>query len=171
MADPPWPQTKGGRRKVRPKQGRDLDYPTLSLLEIMKILSKVEARVLFLWAIDKYLFAAEHIATTLGYKRHARLIWDKTNGVAPAFTVRFSHEYLLWFYKPPLLPIAKSMRGHFTTVFREKPIRHSQKPAAAYHLIESLYSTYTKLELFARNYRPGWDSWGNELTPTIQLPK
>ena len=35
----------------------------------------------------------------LGYELHARIIWDKMNGIAPAFTVRFSCKYLLWFYK------------------------------------------------------------------------
>lgn len=94
-ADPPWRQTKGGRRKSRPNQGKELDYPTISENEIMDILGRYNGKVLFLWTIDKFLFQAQEIAERLGYKLHARLIWDKGNGVAPAFTVRFSHEYLL----------------------------------------------------------------------------
>ena len=168
-ADPPWRQTKGGRRTVRPKQGRSLDYNVLSLSAIEAILSCVDARVLFMWTIDKYLFEAQDMAVRLGYKLHARLIWDKTNGVAPAFTVRFSHEYLLWMYRPPMLKIAHNMRGKFTTVFREPARRHSQKPVCAYEMIECLYPDCSKLELFARHYRDGWDVWGNEVESTVDL--
>jgi len=54
------------------------------------------------------------------YKRHARMIWDKQNGIAPAFTIRYTHEYLLWYYKPQMLKIEKSMRGKFADLFSEK---------------------------------------------------
>lgn len=52
-----------------------------------------------MWTIDKYLIDTEKFMSELGFSVHARFIWDKGNGIAPAFTVRFSHEYLLWFYK------------------------------------------------------------------------
>jgi N6-adenosine-specific RNA methylase IME4 len=45
------------------------------------------------------------------------------------------------------------------------PVRHSQKPDASYQLIESVSHT-PRLELFARQRRQGWHSWGNEITPT-----
>jgi len=40
--------------------------------------------------------------------------------------------------------------------------RHSQKPDEQYSKIEALYSG-PYLELFARQQRPGWTSWGNEV--------
>jgi len=168
-ADPPWKQTKGGLRRSRPNQDKDLDYPTLGLDRIIEILKEFDGKILFLWTIDKYLFDAQKIAELLGYKLHARLIWDKGNGVAPAFTVRFSHEYLLWFYKSPMFPIDKKVRGKYTTVIREKAIKHSKKPISAYELIESLYPNQKKIELFARNKRQGWDVWGKEVNSDIQL--
>lgn len=100
----------------------------------------------------------------LGYELHARLIWDKENGIAPAFTVRFSHEYLLWFYKKGhMLKPEPSMRGKFTTVLREAATKHSKKPECAYKMLEALFPSARKLELFARNNRPGWDAWGNQV--------
>lgn len=165
-ADPPWKQTKGGLRKSRPNQNRKLDYKTISLTAIEKILRDNDSDVLFMWTIDKFLFEAEELGKKLGYKLHARIIWDKENGIAPAFTVRFSHEYLLWFYKSPMIPIAKSMRGKFTTVIREKSTKHSKKPIKAYELIESLYPNLDKKELFARKRRAGWASYGDELPVT-----
>jgi N6-adenosine-specific RNA methylase IME4 len=168
-ADPPWKQTKGGKRGVRKNQGNILDYPTLSLNEIENILRRHNGKTLFMWAIDKYLIEAHEMAYRLGYKLHARIIWDKQNGVAPAFTVRYSHEYLLWFYKSPMAKISTEMRGKLTTVMREKATRHSKKPECAYRMIEELYPESSKIELFARNLRDGWDSWGNEITANAQV--
>lgn len=162
-ADPPWRRLKGGLRKSRPKQGRKLAYPTLSLEEIKDIISRYNSSVLFMWAIDKYLFNTESMATEMGYRLHARLVWDKENGITPAFTIRYAHEYLLWFYKSPMIPVAEEFRGKFTTVIRERSTFHSKKPVSAYRLIECLYPDLPKIELFARNERDGWDSWGNEI--------
>lgn len=100
----------------------------------------------------------------LGYTLHARLIWDKENGIAPAFTLRFSHEYLLWFYKKGkiLMPI-QECRGKYTTVMREKSTVHSRKPVSAYEIIENMFPDAKKIELFARRERSGWDCWGDEV--------
>jgi N6-adenosine-specific RNA methylase IME4 len=41
---------------------------------------------------------------------------------------------------------------------------HSSKPNSVYKYIESLWGAHTvKLELFARQERHGWLTWGNEL--------
>lgn len=40
--DPPWKKKKGGLRKSRPNQTRDLDYKTLSNDEIKNIISKIQ---------------------------------------------------------------------------------------------------------------------------------
>ena len=38
-----------------------------------------------------------------------------------------------------------------------------RKPDEAYELIERMYPTLPKIELFARQNRPGWVAWGNEI--------
>ena len=116
-----------------------------------------------MWTIDKYLFEAQQIAEELGYKLHARLIWNKVTGIPAAFTVRYGHEYLLYMYKGKLIPVDNAMRGRIHTVFTEQPQRHSQKPEVAYRLIAKLYPNLTKLEMYARKLRNGWDSFGNEI--------
>jgi N6-adenosine-specific RNA methylase IME4 len=118
----------------------------------------------FMWTIDKFLHDTEAGMLKAGFKLHARIIWDKENGVAPAFTVRFSHEYLLWFYRPKcmLMPV-KEQRGMYTTVIREASTIHSKKPIAAYEMIETMFPNSRKLEMFARNTRSGWESMGDEL--------
>lgn len=167
--DPPWNQTKGGKRKCRPNQGKELDYSTLSMSEIKNIhqkafkLCKLKHNI-FMWTIDKFLHETEQMMKELGYDLHARIIWDKENGIAPAFTLRYSHEYLLWFYKKGhLLMPCKNMRGKYTTVLRESSTKHSKKPECAYVMLEQLFPNTNKIELFARNEREGWDCWGNEV--------
>lgn len=40
---------------------------------------------------------------------------------------------------------------------------HSRKPMEQYDRLERLYGDVKRIELFARNTRKGWDSWGNEV--------
>lgn len=169
LADPPWRQSKGGKKAVRPKtSGTELDYPVCSLEEIKEHLKKAteltsEDSVLFLWTIDKYLFEAQAIAEELGYKLHARMIWNKVTGIPAAFTVRFGHEYLLYMYKGKLRPITTEERGKIHTVFTERVKRHSQKPETSFEIINRLYPNERKLELYSRQERDNWDCWGNEV--------
>jgi N6-adenosine-specific RNA methylase IME4 len=119
--------------------------------------------VCFLWTIDKYLHESEEMAKRMGYKVHARMVWNKVTGIPAAFTIRYGHEYLLYLYRGRLMPVAKSERGKFHSVFTERVKAHSQKPDIAYEMIERLYPDAKRLELFARNHREGWDVWGNEV--------
>lgn len=148
--------------------GCALEYPTCSLEVIEQILKEAvkhtnENSVLFLWTIDKYLFEAEEMAKKLGYKLHARMIWNKVTGIPAAFTVRYGHEYLLYMYKGKLLPVDTKERGKIHTVFTEQVTRHSKKPLISYEIIERLYPNTKKLEMFARYLRDDWDCWGNEV--------
>lgn len=167
--DPAWKQTKGNKRKCRPNQGKELDYQTCTLDEIKEIHRVAtelcnEKHNIFMWTIDKYLHESEQMMKELGYELHARMIWDKENGISPAFTVRFSHEYLLWFYKKGnILMPCEDMRGKYTTVLREASTKHSKKPVCAYEMIENMFPNTTRLEMFARQTRDGWDCWGNEV--------
>jgi len=167
--DPAWAQTKGNARKCRPKQGKELDYRTCSLNEISEIHRQVselcnQKHNIFMWTIDKYLHQSEQMMKELGYELHARMIWDKENGIAPAFTVRFSHEYLLWFYrKGNILMPCDEQKGKYTTVLREPSTKHSKKPVCAYEMLEDMFPNAKRLEIFARNERTGWDCWGDEV--------
>lgn len=160
---------KGGRKSVRPNtSGCELGYNTCSLEEIQEHIFRAvehtaENSILFLWTIDKYLFEAQRLAETLGYRLHARMIWNKVTGIPAAFTVRFGHEYLLYMYRGKLTPVNQEERGKIHTVFTEQVKRHSQKPEVAYEIIERLYPNLKKLEMYARNQRDGWDCWGNEV--------
>jgi N6-adenosine-specific RNA methylase IME4 len=171
LADPPWQQSKGGKKNVRPKSsGEKLDYPVLSLTDIyyhLKLatneLAGSENVVLFLWTIEKYLVQAEYLLDDLDFKLHARMVWNKVTGIPATFTIRYGHEYLLYAYKGKLLPVAKKERGKIHSVFTEQVTKHSKKPEISYQIIERLYPDTKKLELYARTERKNWDAWGNEI--------
>lgn len=170
MIDPPWPKKKGGRRKVRPNQSVCLPYDTMStdgifsLLEDRVLYQASPAHTVFMWTVEQFLIECEQEMKTRGYKRHVRMVWDKGNGVAPAFTIRYAHEYLIWYYKPKMLPIAPSERGKFTSVIREASREHSRKPDAAYNIVDRLYPSdiYRKIDVFSREKRDGWAQFGNQ---------
>lgn len=170
--DPPWQQSRGGKKAARPNStGTSVPYDTMNLQDIKELHSFVlnklmnEKHNVFMWTIDKYLPQTEAFMKELGYTLHARIIWDKGNGPAPAFTVRFAHEYLLWFYKKGnILMPDKDKRAAYSTILRENSPRcHSKKPECAYQMLETYFPQAKKLELFARFERKGWSQWGNEL--------
>jgi len=168
MIDPPWLKKKGGLRKTRPNQGRSLDYETMPTNKIFDLLDSeifnntTENHAVFMWTIEQYLNDCDKFMEQRGYRRHCRFIWDKTNGVAPAFTVRYSHEYLIWYYKEKMLPISKEQQGKFMTVFSEKAREHSRKPEYAYKMIEALYPNENRIDVFSREKRDGWCQFGNQ---------
>jgi N6-adenosine-specific RNA methylase IME4 len=47
--------------------------------------------------------------------------------------------------------------------------RHSEKPAEAYHRIQRLFGNVSRIELFARHRRTGWDVFGNQVEGSIHL--
>ncbi len=144
------------------RNGMGSSIPTLHG-EVLPILAE-ERHNVFMWTIDKYLLAAEKFMQELGYIRHARIVWNKRSGMALAYTVRFTCEYLLWFYRKGkiLLPDEES-RGRYPTYMQETVKRHSQKPECAYRMLEDMFRETGKIELFARKPRSGWDCWGNEV--------
>lgn len=169
VIDPPWPRGKGGKRKSRPNQTKKLDYEMMSIEEIYNLLDKdilvnaSENHIIFLWGIDKLLTRGEKPMLDRGYKIHARFIWDKKNGMAPAFTVRYTHEYLTWFYKGKLLKINDKYQGKYPTVFQEKSRQHSRKPNYPYEMIDKLYPDKNKIDVFSREKRKNFDQYGDQI--------
>ena len=57
-------------------------------------------------------------------------------------------------------PKHKPLKGDFAGIRRE----HSRKPESLFYMIDDRCKGLTKrAEVFARQRRPGWDSWGDEL--------
>lgn len=136
-------------------------YPTMNLQEIKDLhIPAGENSILFLWATATLLPEALSVMDYWGFRYKTCAVWDKeVIGLGNYF--RIQHEILLIGVKGKFP--CPDPANRFSSVIRERRTKHSKKPVRAYELIESMYPDKTKIELFARNKRSGWISWGNEI--------
>lgn len=165
VADPPW-QIAKIRKRVRPNQVK-MDYPMMSLEQVAALpVSELADDVctLFLWTIDKYLYSSRAILEAWGFNYHLTMAWDKTNGLA-MFGFNRQTEFILVGFKGKhdAYPSRKTVRTSFTA---RSPF-HSAKPDEFYAMLDVLPGS--RIDLFARRRRPGWDVWGNEVDSDIEL--
>lgn len=172
LLDPPWSyhgqQDKWGAAAKF--------YPTMTDEELLAFSRPAEilARrgVMFMWATGPRLdFACRLIQTWGLHFRGVAFVWVKTRqdgitpvgaqGVRPSvvkptteFVLAASHQA-----KGRPLPLAdESIRQ---VVLAPKG-EHSAKPVEVMERIEAMYPEASKIELFARSAREGWDRWGLE---------
>lgn len=185
-ADPPWSIKAGrplkGYKVVDGKQvfvptssiSRDTSYPSMSLRRIKALPIKeivADDAHLYLWTTNKHLPQAFEVIKAWGFEYSTTLVWCKNRlGGGLGGTFRITTEFLLFARRGKL----KSKQSVGNTWFNVKRTyeggvpKHSKKPEFFYELIEQT-SPGKKLELFARNKRDGWDSWGNELKNDIEF--
>lgn len=156
LADPPW-----NYDNECASHGAAADhYPCMPTDEIaaMKIPATPSA-ILFLWAVSPMLREALRIMAAWGFDYRASVVWDKCRAGMGNW-VRIQHELLLIGVRGDMPCPATNERP--PSVIRAPRGEHSRKPAESYELIEAMYPTLPKLELFARQARPGWSAWGAE---------
>lgn len=171
MADPPWAlewnANIGTGRSGRP----GLPYDTMTLEQICALpvpdLAEKSAH-LWLWTTATFLWDAPRVALSWGFRPSYTLIWAKPGlGVGGRF--RHTVEYFLFCERGAQLPLT---RRDLPTHYVWPSSQHSAKPGAFYDLVEAV-SPAPRVELFAREQRLGWDSWGNEALEhvTLGVPK
>lgn len=159
-ADPPWQYDNTGVDGAAEKH-----YQTLSIEELCQIkIPAADNSVLFMWVTNPFLRDAFTILDAWGFAYKTNIVWIKTNLVKPGagFYVRGRHELLFICTKGSFTPDMKG-KEPIGSVITADVRGHSQKPEQVYGLIEQLYPEGKYLELFAREKREHWVSWGNEL--------
>lgn len=181
VADPPWEVMAGplcGREGFADSGGpsRDLAYSSMSV-EAIKALRVADVAQddahLYLWTTNGYLPAAFDVARSWGFQYSTTLVWAKKvmgGGLGGAYGI--STEFILFCRRGSLAHKMKIKGTWFEWPrpydLRGKPM-HSAKPAAMLDMVEQV-SPGDYLEMFARQNRLGWDSWGNEcLSVTLPL--
>jgi len=166
MADPPWRFATRSARGVT-RKGAGGHYETLSLEQIMALpVSELAAPdcLLWLWATNPLLPRAFEVLTAWGFQFKTAGHWAKTtvNG-----NLAFGTGYILRCAGEPFL-IATRGRPKTTRSVRSVIVgrvrEHSRKPENAFHAAEKLMPDVRRLELFSRQRRPGWATWGAEDT-------
>ncbi len=160
LCDPPWNfRTYNKKTAVPGRTGVD-PYPTMSVKDMRALdLSAYAAKncALFMWIVGSHVDVGVELGKAWGFEYKTDVfVWNKGR-IGMGYWSRKETEtcYLFTRGKPPRK--SKGVRQLIPAPRRE----HSRKPDEQYARIEALVDG-PYLELFARQQRAGWDSWGNE---------
>lgn len=171
-ADPPWPESGGGKIK----RGADRHYPLMACEEIiceMRVGQVVDSNAhLWLWVTNNYLAEGLRAMNAWGFRYITNFVWVKTtkDGKVRGGLGQYSrgaHEILLFGVRGTL-PAADgaTYEDKLTAVLAERGA-HSAKPEVFYTKIEAI-SPGPRLELFSRTARAGWYTMGNHELPGLK---
>jgi N6-adenosine-specific RNA methylase IME4 len=173
-SDPPWNwkaySAKGeGRSAKNHYQTQDLEWiKSLPVNEITE-----DNSVLLMWVTDPFLKKGLEVMEAWGFEyKTVGFYWAKqcrkSDGwhIGNGYYTRANPEQCLLGTKGKgISRVSKSVRRLIVSRIQE----HSAKPREAYGRIEQLFGEVTRLEMFARGNRPGWDAWGNEVENSVDL--
>jgi N6-adenosine-specific RNA methylase IME4 len=165
-ADPPWEfktRSVKGQQKSPQRHYECMKTEDIAALPIGQYAAKDCA--LFIWATWPMIFDAQKVIEGWGF-RYSGLAWEwlKFNFETEKFAfgggygTRKNLEPLLLARKGRPVVLRRDVRDFLFAQRRE----HSRKPDENYTRIESMFAG-PYLELFARQSRPGWDVWGNQV--------
>jgi N6-adenosine-specific RNA methylase IME4/ParB-like chromosome segregation protein Spo0J len=149
VADPPWQYDTGN----------ELPYPTMEIEEIKALpIESIAAddALLWLWTTNAHLRVAFDVVEAWGFEYKSLLTWVKDRmGTGEWLRGQTEHCLLAARGKPVFL------KGQHATALHAARREHSQKPETFYELVTATCPG-SKLELFARQKREGWSSFGND---------
>jgi N6-adenosine-specific RNA methylase IME4 len=160
------------------RRDNERHYKTMSFAELTALpvrdLAAPAGAHLFLWTSGPFLLQALKLIDAWGFKYSTRAFtWLKTkrgwDGISPlaesdfpvglGLTVRHQTEFVLLARRGNCRRQRKDVRELILAPRRE----HSRKPAEFYRRVEQ-YCEGPYVDLFAREQRPNWDAWGNEIS-------
>lgn len=169
LCDPPWRYQNWSRAGEGKGAARHYDCLTIDELKALRVSAGLDYvcapdAACFMWATFPMLREAVDLMEAWGFAYKSGGAWGKTTSTGK---IAFGTGYLyrsaaeIWLLGTRGNPKArsKSVRNLILAERRE----HSRKPDQMHADIERLFEG-PYLELFARESRPGWDSWGNETT-------
>ena len=190
VADPPWDYSHklsgGGTSGYSPvhhskggNRGAANHYPTLRHSELLHLpvqdIVAPEAH-LYLWTTGAFLVEAHQLAEAWGFSPKGVIPWIKVKKNAARHIessggdlhaalrmgmgryLRWCSEYVIFAVRGKLPTLRNDILG---AIFAETRT-HSEKPDRFFELVE-MASPAPRVELFARQNRPGFKAWGNEV--------
>ena len=155
-ADPPWRY-----EHADPTRAIENQYPTMTTAEICALhVPAADNAVLLLWATSPKLVEALSVMQSWGFEYRTNMVWVKQK-IGMGYYARQQHELLL-IGRRGKLPVPDP-EDRPSSVIAAPRGEHSEKPDAAYDVIERMYPTAERCELFQRRPRTGWAAWGNQV--------
>jgi N6-adenosine-specific RNA methylase IME4 len=173
VADPPWPF-----QDCLPGKGRGAGkhYGLLSIDDIANfpLPDLADDCYLFLWRVASQVWEAYDVCAAWGFVDKTELVWRKMTKhgkvhFGMGHHLRSAHETCIVATRGKPKPLVRNIR----TIFDAPVGRHSEKPEEFYRLVET-FAKGPYVELFARQNRPGWTCFGEELPrkdPTYREPE
>lgn len=165
--DPPW--RFASNSDTKPGRSARSHYDTLSLADIAALpvgeLALPDAWC-FLWIPAPFIAIGAHLPILKGWGFRIStlgLTWIKRTASGALFTglgytTRGNPEFVIVSRRGSPARVSRSVHSVIDAPRRE----HSRKPAEFHERVEALVGGVPKVELFARERRPGWSSWGDE---------
>jgi N6-adenosine-specific RNA methylase IME4 len=160
VADPPWPY---GARAEDPSHRTANPYPQMPIEDIRALPVADRAHddaVLWLWTTNGHMRDAYGVVEAWGFQPKTILTWAKDR-MGTGDWLRGQTEHCLMAVRGrPVITLTNQ-----TTLLQAPMRQHSRKPDAFFALVESLCPAPAngRLELFAREARPGWVAAGAEV--------
>lgn len=160
LADPPW--AFASNSVAKPGRNARRHYPTMPVEAIAALPMReiaAPAALLLMWVTVPFAHRADEVVRAWGFRTKSQVVWVKSR-IATGYWARNRHE---------LLVIAT--RGRFPcprpALFPDSVIvaptrEHSRKPDAIHAVVDARLPDARRIELFARQPRPGWVCWGND---------
>jgi len=159
LADPPW-RFEPWSQQTGMDRAAENHYPTMTIEAIRAIdVPAADDCVLFLWATNPMLPAALDVMAAWRFTYRTNMVWAKDRPGLGYWTREF-HELLLIGSRGNIPAPAPGKQ--YDSVQRFARLAHSQKPEGFAEIIEDMFPTASRLEMFARRPRLGWQTWGNE---------
>lgn len=163
-ADPPWNYSdKLSADLSNHYGGAEKHYPSMTIEQLCAMDVKSiadEDAVLFLWVTSPLLEECFSVIKAWGFKYKTSFVWDKVkHNMGHYNSVR--HEFLLVCTRGSCTPENVKLFDSVQTI--ERTDKHSQKPEEFREIINTLYPSGRRIELFAREQAKGWEAYGNQL--------
>lgn len=163
-ADPPWNfelYSEAGQEKSAAAH-----YDLMSMEDIAALPVSQLARgdcLLLLWCCAPTMPQAIDVMKAWGFTYKTNLVWRKVTGsgkvrMGPGYRARTMHETIL------LGTIGNPRHRPFPSLFDGIARQHSRKPERFYEIVDECARPLHPLDLFSREQRSGWSSFGNEAT-------
>ena len=163
VIDPPWRFRTWGEHNQAKSASKHYSLMQTDDIKSMPVSQLAQADcLLLLWATGAMMPQAIDCMKAWGFTYKSQMAWRKTT---PAGKVRMGTGYWARSMHEPILigSIGKPPKfSAFPSLFDGIAREHSRKPDEFYRLVDKHAAGLRRADVFSRQKREGWDSFGNE---------
>lgn len=169
VIDPPWFYRLRSKDKTHRNR---IPYQPMRTEEILALpipeLCGSNGCILWLWFTNNHMIEAVQCLQTWGFELKTILTWEKVTKdgtkthLGVGHWLRNSTEHCALAVRGNVKAFSGRTLTNESTILHSPRREHSRKPEQFFELVEKLCPDMTKLEMFARSSKVGWDCWGDE---------